>query len=326
MPAVTTFFYNQLIVTPTKPTDDYTSKTIIVTGSNVGLGKEAARHFTKNGASKVILAVRSIEKGQAAKEDILKTTKVSKDVVDVWQLDMSSYKSTLAFAARAEKELPRLDIAVLNAGVARGTFEMAEDCESTITVNVVSTHLLALALLPKMKETAAKFNTRPTLTIVSSEVHGFTTFPQKSAPEGGIFDKLNENDGKVDMGDRYQISKLLEVLVVRAWADRKGATQIPVTINYVNPGLCQSELAREAGLFLAVMKFFLARSTEVGSRTLVHAASQGPETHGEYLSNCTITQPAPLVLSAEGYKLQERVWGELSKRLEAIQPGITKNL
>jgi NAD(P)-dependent dehydrogenase (short-subunit alcohol dehydrogenase family) len=239
-PYLFNFLYSQLFVTPTKPKGTLSGKTAIVTGSNVGLGKEAARHFVQMGASTVILAVRSIEKGNAAKEDILKTTKVSKDTVRVWELDMSSYKSVLAFAERCEKELERVDIALLNAGIAPGKFTMVEQDESTITVNVVSTFLLAFSLMPQLKTTAKKFDTRSNLTIVSSEVHFFAAFKERSAPEGKLFDVLNQDDGKMDMPERYNVSKLLEVFTVRALVQRRGSEQIPVTVNYVNPGLCHS--------------------------------------------------------------------------------------
>lgn len=322
------FLYRQLFSSIPKPTASFAGKTIIVTGSNVGLGKEAARHFTNNKASTVILAVRSLEKGEAAKQDIEKSTGI-KDVVKVWQLDMSSYESVLDFAARAEKELQRLDIAVLNAGVAKGEWEVFEKDEATITVNVVSTSLLALALLPKMKKTAAQFNTRPTLTIVASEMHYWAKFPEAKAPQGQIFAELNKKFPSINadnMGNRYAVSKLLDVMVTRAMADQKAAQAIPVTINCVNPGLCHSELARDAGIGLAIMKFFLARSTEVGSRTLVHAGASGAETHGHYLGDCKITLVSDFVLSQEGYEVQNRLWSELTEKLEAIKPGVTSNL
>lgn len=235
------FLYRQLIKTLPKPTSRHENQTILVTGSNVGLGKEAARHFTALGASTVILAVRSLAKGETAKEDIERTTKI-KNVVQVRQLDMASYDSVLDFAAQLAKDIPRLDIAVLNAGVFRGEWEMMEQDESTITVNVVSTFLLALALVPQMKATAAKYNTRPTLTIVASEVHFWAQFPEKDSPNGQIFKALSASkDGAgIDMVNRYQVSKLLEVLCVRAMADRKSAQVVPVTVNSVNPGLCHS--------------------------------------------------------------------------------------
>lgn len=75
-----------------------------------------------------------------------------------------------------------------------------------------------------------------------------------------------------------------------------------------------------------VMDPIFARSTEQGSRTLVHAASAGAETHGQYMSNCKVSPTAPLVTSAVGYQAQNRVWAELSQKLEGIKPGITSNL
>lgn len=85
-----------------------------------------------------------------------------------------------------------------------------------------------------------------------------------------------------------------------------------------------SEFGRENGIIVAILRFFLARSTEVGSRTLVHAASQGPESHGQYLSDCEITPPSAYVLSQEGKKDQERVWEELVGKLERIKKGVTQ--
>lgn len=48
---------------------------------------------------------------------------------------------------------------------------LAEGYESTITVNVISTFLMALLLLPTLKRTATKFNVQPKLVIVSSDAH-----------------------------------------------------------------------------------------------------------------------------------------------------------
>ncbi|KAF7626495.1 hypothetical protein AFLA_013886 [Aspergillus flavus NRRL3357] len=46
-------------------------QTVIVTGSNTGLGLEAARHFYRLNCSRLILAVRTVTKGQTAKEEII---------------------------------------------------------------------------------------------------------------------------------------------------------------------------------------------------------------------------------------------------------------
>src|SRR6185437_7107197 len=97
------------------PTKDCTGQTIIVTGANVGLGLEAARHFVRLGAARVILAVRSVEKGEQAKADIETSTSCGKDVVQVWPVDLGSFESVKQFCRRADAELDRLDALVENA-------------------------------------------------------------------------------------------------------------------------------------------------------------------------------------------------------------------
>ncbi|KAL1855157.1 hypothetical protein Plec18167_002144 [Paecilomyces lecythidis] len=271
------------------------------------------------------MAVRSIEKGEAAKREIVEATGCDPSVIDVWTLDLSSYASVKSFAARVTSELPRVDVLLENAGIATKKWTWAEDNESTLTVNVVSTFLLAFLLLPKLKETATRFNTRPNLTIVTSEVHCTVDFKEKDAPEG-IFNYLND-ESKADMAVRYPTSKLLEVFFVREMAARRPRDSYPVTINMVNPGFCHSELVREGSSFLlSTMKYVLARTTEVGSRTLVHGVSAGPETHGQYLNKCKVEEPATIVTCPEGPKTQQRVWDELIAKLEKIEPGISGNL
>ena len=144
-----------------------------MTGANVGLGREAARHFCRLGASRVILACRDVDKGRAAGADV-EASASRAGVVDVWQLDLGSFESVRAFCRRAEAELDRLDVLVENAGVAIGTYvECDGGFESTIAVNVVSTFLMALLLLPTLRRTAARFNVEPRLVVVSSDAHLF---------------------------------------------------------------------------------------------------------------------------------------------------------
>lgn len=101
----------------------------------------------------------------------------------------------------------------------------------------------------------------------------------------------------------------------------------PVIINCLNPGLCHSELGRDAGWGLWFMKLLLARSTEYGSRTLVHAAvTAGDESHGKYLSDCQVAETATITTDADGRKLQKAVWRELSEKLEGISPRVMANL
>jgi retinol dehydrogenase-12 len=321
--------YRQLWLAPSIPREtSFRDQTVIITGSNVGLGLEAARHITALNAAKVILAVRSTEKGEAAKKSIEETTG-KKDVVEVWALDLQSFESVKAFAKQAQN-LSRLDVLIENAGIATDEWRVAEGNESTITTNVISTFLLALLLLPKMRETATKFNTKPALTIVSSDAHTFTSLEEQK--QQNIFETLRTKEGaRMLLGERYNVSKLLEILVCQHWASEAGpiGPNYPVVLNVINPGFCHSNLTREVrgviAYALVVFKFLLARSTVVGSKTLVHAAVAGEMTHGRYLSECQVIDASPITKGEEGLLLSKRVWNELSGVLEEIQPGITNN-
>jgi retinol dehydrogenase-12 len=180
------------------PSHKFTGQTIIVTGSNVGMGLEAARHFARLDAAKVVLAVRTRSKGEAAKASIEASTKRRK-VVEVWELDLASYASVKAFAAKAQR-LERLDVVIGNAGMFTWTWELVEGDEKTVTVNVVSTFLLSLLLLPKLRETAVKTKKASVLSLTGSFTHFMTTFPERD--NANIFEELARKD-VARMDDRY---------------------------------------------------------------------------------------------------------------------------
>lgn len=160
-PSQAGFLYNarrQLFqsVPPVPSAIDLVGKTALVTGFNVGLGLECARHFLKLRSSRLIMAVRSLQKGEAVAVSL--RAEFPDAEIEVWQLDMESFRSVQAFAARCEQELDRLHVAVLNTALGKLKFERTrERChrETTIQVNYLSTALLAILLIPKMKPSAS---------------------------------------------------------------------------------------------------------------------------------------------------------------------------
>lgn len=178
----------QIFHRPEYPTTDFSGKTIIVTGSNVGLGKEAVKHFVRLNAKTVIVAVRSIAKGEAAKAEI-EAESGRTGVVEVWELDLSYYASVKTFAKRAAS-LDCLHAAILNAGIAPQKYETAEDNESAITVNVISNVLLGLLLLPTLRSSAKKWGFEPTLSYVGSG--SFTKFAERKT--ANVIETLNDRE------------------------------------------------------------------------------------------------------------------------------------
>ena len=185
--------HEQLPIVCTK--DNCQGKIFIVTGSNTGMGFEAAKHLVSCHPIRVIIAVRSLDKGEEAKRKIEAEIGVT-GVAEVWKLDMASYESIKAFAKKAST-LDRLDAVIENAGRAAPTFTMSEGLETSITINVTGTFLLASLLLPKLRNTAMQTGSKTRLTIVGSGAAFFIAgFLEKIDNDANILAHLsNEANG-----------------------------------------------------------------------------------------------------------------------------------
>jgi NAD(P)-dependent dehydrogenase (short-subunit alcohol dehydrogenase family) len=328
-----TFVYNQLLVHPQLPPYTFADQVVIVTGANTGIGLETARHISRLGAAKVILAVRNLASGEAARASIESSTgRVPGTCVEVWHLDLVDTASVLAFADKA-LALPRLDAFIANAALATKVFRLAEGgYETSVTVNNISTFLLALILLPKLQKTGAEYPNRfraPHLTILTSQVHAWPQFPQWKDPRGVFVALSDEKTAKMD--ERYPVTRLLGVLLTRELVSRLGDDP-GVVVNLVETGFCDTELSRENNgieeVAFNLWKRLFARTAEQGSRTVVAGASAGKESHGAFMVNGV---PAPEALgkwcqSKEGGLAGKRVWDEFSEIVEGIRPGVLKGL
>ncbi len=115
------FFQNQFrtkIELPTKSKyPNVKGQCAIISGSNTGLGFEAAHQLLTLGLSHLIMAVRSTTRGEAAANKLRAASPSAK--IDVWHLDMESYDSIQTFARKCADLPTRIDMVILNAGVAR---------------------------------------------------------------------------------------------------------------------------------------------------------------------------------------------------------------
>ncbi|UKZ93570.1 uncharacterized protein TrAFT101_008480 [Trichoderma asperellum] len=285
-------------------------KCAIITGSNTGLGFESARQLLALGLSHLVMAVRSLEKGNEAAKKLHDANPAAK--IHVWKLDMESYDSVQTFVDRCHRELDRLDIAILNAGLSPLSFSTCSTGhEKTMQVNHFSTALLAVLLLPCLKS-KARGNELPHLTIVNSVTAHLCKFPNRNErPLLASFDDTNITAW--DPQERYGVSKLISQLFLVKLADLVNPDN--VVINMVDPGLTKgTSLARDAkGAIGVAVKGLLAiagRPTERGSATYVDAVlGHGKDSHGCFLMNC---KNAPLAswFYTDGIKLTDLVWNE----------------
>lgn len=288
---------------PTPPAD-IAQQTYVVTGANTGLGFQCAKHLLGMGAGRVILGVRSIQKGETAlaamRQELKQDGRTAAGNAEVWDLDLQSLDSVETFAKRLQT-LDRLDALIANAGIVMTNRQIVDGIgiELSLLVNVVSTTLLALRTLPTLQASARQFKTTSHLTIVSSNSALEDNMKKAVSPamkdeKGDVFDKLSEAKG-FGSCTQYPKSKLLQIYAVRQLASLlpvNSSTSGGVIINAVSPGLCYTELDRNASgpskIAVATLRKLLARTAEEGSRTLLQAAMAGADSHGAYCSECRV--------------------------------------
>ena len=177
------FLKSQLFTHIPPTTADFSGQTIIVTGSNTGLGLEAARQLATLGAARIVLAVRTVSKGEAAKADILATTKITEDIIEIWPLDLSDLESMRKFGTRVAG-LERLDAVIQNAGILSPlNVTYVGEIEAHFAINTIAAVLVGLLVLPKLRETSKRFETRTRLSFVGSDMHYVASVSEATAPE-----------------------------------------------------------------------------------------------------------------------------------------------
>ena len=277
-------------------------QTAIVTGSNGGIGLAAVELFLSLGLSHAIIAVRTISKGEDAAGPLRE--KFAEAKIDVWPLDMLSYDSVQEFAKKCET-LQRLDIAILNAGIAPTKYQKSTSTghEEALQVNYLSTVLLSILLLPILKEKSPA-DTPGRLSIVCSGLALRSQFPERNEdPLLPALDKQKEWSFP-DVQERYNVTKTLQIMFLEKVAEYVDSKD--VIINAVEPGLTKgSSLHKEIPMFVKpfIWAFhgIAARTTDQAAYMYANAAiTQGRESHGGLVMNFKIY---PQVERSRGIRL-----------------------
>jgi NAD(P)-dependent dehydrogenase (short-subunit alcohol dehydrogenase family) len=127
-----------------------TGKTVIITGGNSGLGFEAVKALSRNNGE-VILASRSVERGEQAKEAI--QSEYPQANIEVRELDLADIDSIKEFTSEFYKTHRKLDVLLNNAGVMWCPYNKTKDgFESQMGTNHLGHFALTGLLLDALKE------------------------------------------------------------------------------------------------------------------------------------------------------------------------------
>jgi NAD(P)-dependent dehydrogenase (short-subunit alcohol dehydrogenase family) len=238
-------------------------KICLVTGANSGIGKVTAKTLAAGGAT-VIMVSRSRDKGEAARDEIVRETGAKN--VDLMITDFSDLSQIRRLAADVRAKYPRLHALVNNAGTYIDKRRLTVDgYETTFAVNHLGYFLLTRELLDLMKSSAPA-----RIVNVASDAH-----------RGGhiYFDDLSLE--KAYSGWKaYGQSKLANVLFTYELARR--LVGAGVTANCMHPGVVGTNLFNSVGgLAGKVVRLFtpFMRTPEKGADTIIWLASS-PEVEG----------------------------------------------
>ena len=135
---------------------DCSDRTVVVTGANSGLGYEATRAFARKNAT-VVMACRSLDRGEQAATDIRDAIGQTGAVLNVRRCDLADLASVESFAEGVREECDQLHALCNNAGVmAIPRAETEDGFEMQLGVNHLGHFALTGHLLDVLVRTAGE--------------------------------------------------------------------------------------------------------------------------------------------------------------------------
>ena len=273
-------------------------KTIIVTGSNSGIGKEAALNLEQSGHH-ILMLCRDSEKSKKAQDEIIAQT--GNENVFLFPVDLSVPLSIRAAVEQIKIKYPKIDVLVNNAGLYKVKRDETENgVEMSLAVNYLAPFLLSQMLLENLE---ASGNGR--IFNVVSELYKSGTID---------FDNLMlKTDYKV--GDAYANSKLATVLYTVELAKRMGEKGI--TVNALHPGVLATSAFRDYPKFVVkLMNLVLEKPQKGGERIAYLAISDAvQDISGKYFFKI---EEQEIDISGQASDTTEKLW-KIAEELTGLE-------
>ncbi|MFH8468039.1 SDR family oxidoreductase [Streptomyces sp. NPDC017991] len=256
---------------------DRTGMSAVVTGANSGTGKEAARRLAEAGA-RVVLAVRTVAKGERARAEILARHPHAQ--LEVRRVDLADLASVEAFADGILADGAPLDLLVNNAGVMAPPTRLttADGFELQMGSNYLGPFALTVRLLPALLAAPA-----PRVTTMSSGMANYGRID---------FDDLQWERRRYRPNLSYAQSKLADLMMAGRLADLAAERGWNLLSTAAHPGYTMTNLQtagaalgrdKPGRTFINQLGFLLPRQqVEEGTEPLLYAATSPEATAGGY--------------------------------------------
>jgi NAD(P)-dependent dehydrogenase (short-subunit alcohol dehydrogenase family) len=264
-------------------------KTILITGSTGGIGKETAIGLAKLGAH-VVLTGRDMVRGQVAVADVKRRS--GNPEVNLLQADLSTQRGVRQLAAAFGREYNQLHVLINNAGsIPPATRVLTEDgVQVSFAVNVVAPRLLTHLLLPLLH--------------VSAPARVINLTGGMPSTRLDVNNLQGDKQWKSAMS-MYNQDKLAMMVMSYEFAQRLDGTG--VTLNVVYPGAANTDMTRNItsaqlpkvlGLLFPVLRFVMGNASAAkAARSSIYLASarEAGGMNGKYVntkSEVTVTCPS----------------------------------
>jgi len=278
-------------------------RTVVITGSNSGIGLNAARELARAGA-RVVMAVRNTEKGDQAAASL-------QGRVEVRKLDLADLSSVRSFASEYEGDI---DLLINNAGVmAVPESRTADGFEMQIGTNHLGHFALTNLLLPQIRDRVVT---------IASGAHRMGKID---------LDDLNWENRRYDRWRAYGQAKLANLLFTLELQRRLDEAGSDVRAVAAHPGWSATNLQSHTGSrlqngFMAIGNKLWAQSDEHGAWPTLYAATQdvagaayvGPDGFQEMRGHPTLVSRSG---AASDDETARGLW-ELSERLTGVSFGL----
>ncbi|MEM7322126.1 MAG: SDR family NAD(P)-dependent oxidoreductase [Actinomycetota bacterium] len=279
---------------------DQSGRTAVVTGANSGLGLETARELARAGAT-VLLAVRSLDRGAAAVDDI-RADQPDADL-RLQELDLASLESIRTATEAIRSDLDRIDLLINNAGV---MYTPRQQTADGFEMQFGTNHFGHFAFTGQLLDLLLPVDGSRVVT-VSSVGHRLRSRID--------FDDLNAERGYNRMA-AYGRSKLANLLFTYELQRRLSASDTSTVALAAHPGGSDSELTRHipgAKLLLPFMRWTV-QSSAMGALPTLRAATDPAATGGQYYGpdGFMETRGHPVIVQSSDrsheVETQQRLW------------------